>query len=165
MKINCNTSLNELFKNAKETLNQVEEDEEFIVKDLFTGFEWNRIDIGNRSKLGAMFFNFSKHDDKLIIVGIGKTTQNQQKYRKLHDDDDDDDEVEIEVDNNELKEMKLQYKSLVYNSNEKLKNLEDRNKDLISKLLLKDKKTLIEAADKDTNELYIQYLESISKIE
>ncbi|MBU3181672.1 DUF1413 domain-containing protein [Clostridium psychrophilum] len=159
MKINCNTSLNELFKNAKETLDQIEEDEEFIVKDLFTGFEWNRIDIGNRSKLGAMFFNFSKHDDKLIIVGIGKTIQNQQKYRKLHDD------VEIEVDNGELKEMKLQYKSLVYNSNEKLKNLEDINKDLISKLLSKDKKTLIEEADKDTNELYIQYLESISKIE
>lgn len=161
MKINCNTSLNELFKNAKETLDQIEEDEEFIVKDLFTGFEWNRIDIGNRSKLGAMFFNFSKHDDKLIIVGIGKTIQNQQKYRKLHDDDD----VEIEADNDELKEMKLQYKSLLYNSNEKLKNLEDINKDLISKLLLKDKKTLIEEADKDTNELYIQYLESISKSE
>lgn len=162
MKINCNTSLNELFKNAKETLDQIEEDEEFIVKDLFKGFEWNRIDIGNRSKLGAMFFNFSKHDDKLIIVGIGKTIQNQQKYRKLHDDDDD---IEIEVDNDELKEMKLQYKSLLYNSNEKLKNLEDINKDLISKLLLKDKKTLIEEADKDTNELYIQYLESISKSE
>ena len=160
MKINGNTSLNELFKNAKKTVNEVEEDEEFIVKDLFTGFEWKRIDIGNRSKLGAMFFNFSKHDDKLIIVGIGKTTQNQQKYRKLHDD-----EVEIEVDNNELKEMKLRYESLVCNSNEKLKNLEDKNKDLISKLLLKDKKTLIEEADKDTNELYIQYLESISKIE
>jgi len=73
MKIDCNTSLKDLLQ---------------IAKDLFRSFEWNRIDVGNRSRLGAMFFNFSKNDDKLIIVRIGKTPQNQQKYRKLHDDED-----------------------------------------------------------------------------
>jgi hypothetical protein len=88
MKIDCNTSLKDLLQIAKGAMNELQESEEFIVKDLFRSFEWNRIDVGNRSRLGAMFFNFSKNDDKLIIVGIGKTAQNQQKYRKLHDDED-----------------------------------------------------------------------------
>ena len=87
MKIDCNTPLKDLFQIAKGIIYEIQEDEEFIVKDLFRGFEWTRIDVGNRAKLGAMFFNFSKNDDKLIIVGIGKTAHNQQKYRKLHDDD------------------------------------------------------------------------------
>ena len=87
MKIDSNTSLKDLLQIAKGAMNELKENEEFIVKDLFRNFEWNRIDVGNRSRLGAMFFNFSKNDDKLIIVGIGKTPQNQQKYRKLHDDD------------------------------------------------------------------------------
>jgi len=59
----------------------------------------------------------------------------------------------------ELKEIKLKYELLKYNSHKKMKELEERNKILSSKLLLKDKKTLIEESNKDTTELYIQYLE------
>jgi hypothetical protein len=87
MKIDCKTSLKELMEIAKDTVNELQEGEEFIVKDLFKGFEWNRIDKGNRTKLGSMFFNFSKNGIELIIVGIGKTFLNQQKYRKLQDED------------------------------------------------------------------------------
>jgi len=82
MKITSNTSLQDLFEIAKDTLNELTKDEEFVVKDLFRGFEWNRI-AGNRNKLGSMFFNFAGIEGVKIIFPMGKTPQNQQKYRKL----------------------------------------------------------------------------------
>ena len=87
MNINCNTSLKELMQISKDTVNGLHEGEEFIVKDLFRGIDWNRIDKGNRTKLGSMFLNYSKNGNELIIVGIGKTFLNQQKYKKLQDKD------------------------------------------------------------------------------
>ncbi|MGN7299087.1 DUF1413 domain-containing protein [Ferdinandcohnia sp. SAFN-114] len=83
MKIDINTSLEELLVIAKDTIKEIEKGEEFIVKELFRGFEWNRIGKGNRTKLGAMFFNFAENEGKQHLKGIGKTPQNQQKYRKL----------------------------------------------------------------------------------
>ena len=83
MKVTNNTSLEELFEIVKNTLPEVEQGEEFIVKDLFRGFEWNRIAKGNRTKLGSMVFNFANHQGSNIIDPLGKTPQNQQKYKKL----------------------------------------------------------------------------------
>lgn len=83
MPITASTSLEELFLVAKNTLNEISTGEEFIVKDLFRGFEWQRIAIGDRTKLGSRFFNFSNHEGSTIIRSLGKTPQNQQKYIKL----------------------------------------------------------------------------------
>ena len=83
MKIDSNTTLKELFKIAKDTVNEVEPGEEFIVKELFRGFEWNRISKGNRTKLGGQFFSFAQNAGNGFIEILGKTAQNQQKYRKL----------------------------------------------------------------------------------
>ncbi|WP_298840972.1 DUF1413 domain-containing protein [Clostridium sp.] len=82
MIVNLNTSLIELFEIVKGSLNVIEEGEVFIVKDLFRGFEWNRISKGNRSKLGSMVFAFSQNEGNKIIIDIEKTLQNQRKYRK-----------------------------------------------------------------------------------
>jgi len=81
--INSNTSLIELFEIVKGTLEELEKDEVFVVKELFRGFEWNRIAKGNRTKLGSIILKFSKNEGTKIIVGIEKTLQNQYKYRKL----------------------------------------------------------------------------------
>lgn len=83
MKIDVNTSLEGLFEIAKGTIKELEQGEEFIVKELFRGFEWNRIAKGNRTKLGAIFFNFAKNEGKEFIKELGKTPQNQQKYKKV----------------------------------------------------------------------------------
>lgn len=83
MNINVNTSLENLFKIATDAVNEINSEGQFIVKDLFRGFEWNRISKGNRTKLGGMFFNYSKNEGSGVIRGIGKTPQNQQKYEKL----------------------------------------------------------------------------------
>lgn len=56
-------------------------DEIFLVKDLFKGYEWKRIPLKDRLLLGTLFLN---HINKLnsTIVPIEKTSSGQQKYKK-----------------------------------------------------------------------------------
>lgn len=81
MSINANTSLNDLFNVAISTLPDLQTGEIFIVKDLFRGFEWNRIPKGTRTKLGSMFFAYAKQNGLTLIECLGKTPQNQQQYK------------------------------------------------------------------------------------
>ena len=55
--------------------------EVFLVKDLFKGYEWNRIPRKNRLLLGTLFLNYVNRNNEEIEV-IEKTSSNQQKYRK-----------------------------------------------------------------------------------
>lgn len=82
MRIDFNTWLKDLFEIAKNSISELDTNEEFIVKELFRRGEWNRIDKGNRTKLGSMFFSYSEHEGNQIIEGIGETVQNQQRYIK-----------------------------------------------------------------------------------
>lgn len=82
--INANTTLEELYETVIGTLNDVKCGEVFIVKELFRGFEWNRIPKSFRTKLGSMVFSYAKGEEgSLIIEPLDKTPQNQQKYKKL----------------------------------------------------------------------------------
>lgn len=81
--ITSNTTLHDLFDIAVQTLNDVQQGEKFIVKDLFRGFEWNRIAKGNRTKLGSIFFAYAQGQGMNDIYPLGKTPQNQQIYEKL----------------------------------------------------------------------------------
>jgi len=83
MGIDSYTSLKELMSIAKETVAELRQDEQFIVKELFRGFEWNRIAKGDRTKLGSMFFNYAENEGSTLILPLGKTPQNQQMYKKL----------------------------------------------------------------------------------
>ena len=80
--INKNSTLQELFDYAVSSVVDVESGEKFIVKELFRGFEWSRIPIGNRTKLGSMFFAYAQSTGINDMDPIGKTPQNQQIYRK-----------------------------------------------------------------------------------
>lgn len=53
----------------------------FLVKDLFKGYEWNRIPRKNRLLLGTLFLNYVNSNNN-EIEAIDKTSSNQQKYRK-----------------------------------------------------------------------------------
>lgn len=80
--INSNTSLTELMNHAKVSLADVtHSDGEFVVKDLFRGFEWDRIAKGNRTKLRSMFLSYALHEGQDLIEPTEKTPQNQQKYK------------------------------------------------------------------------------------
>ncbi|GIO38856.1 hypothetical protein J41TS12_37170 [Paenibacillus antibioticophila] len=83
MKIDSNTSLQDLMDVAKATIAELGQGEEFLVKDLFRGFEWNRIAKGNRTKLGSMFYNYALNEASAQLKPLGKTPQNQQMYEKL----------------------------------------------------------------------------------
>lgn len=83
MKVGDITSLEELTEIVKATTKEVEHGEKFIVKDLFRGFEWNRISKSDHTKFGSMSLNFAKNEDNKIIKVTKKTPQNQQQYIKL----------------------------------------------------------------------------------
>ena len=82
--VDANTSLQELFDIVVKNLDDVNAGEVFIVKELFRGFEWNRIRKSNRTKLGSMVFAYANGDEgSAVLEPLYKTPQNQQKYKKL----------------------------------------------------------------------------------
>ncbi|MDR7855923.1 single-stranded DNA-binding protein [Tissierella sp.] len=72
---------NELLEIAKEELKNLNSEEIFLVRDLFKGYEWNRISRSNRLLLGTLFINYIKSTD-IGIVPIEKTSSGQQRYKK-----------------------------------------------------------------------------------
>jgi len=59
----------------------INEGEIFLVRDLFKGYEWNRISLRDCLFLGALFLNFVKKTGGSIVV-FEKTSSRQQKYKK-----------------------------------------------------------------------------------
>ncbi len=76
------TPVAELIEYSKKEIEKLNADEEFLVKDLFLGYEWKRIGIENRTHLGASFFNFAQGNGASQVAILDKTPQNQQRYRK-----------------------------------------------------------------------------------
>jgi hypothetical protein len=71
-------------KSAIEEIPYLQIGEEFLVKDLFKGYEWNRLAIGDRRILGSLFLNEVKNGKLKNIVNIAKkSSANQQIYIKL----------------------------------------------------------------------------------
>ncbi len=69
---------------AVNEVSKIKGGEEFIVKDLFKGYEWNRLTIEERRNLGRDFFRVELNQLLVdVIVPIGKNSAKQQKYRKL----------------------------------------------------------------------------------
>lgn len=60
----------------------------------------------------------------------------------------------------QLKEMKLKYELIEYNSNKKLKELQDRNRYLSSLLLSNDRRISVQDYDEDTNSFYMKRLQN-----
>ena len=55
--------------------------EGFLVKELFKGYEWNRIAVKDRLLLGTLFLNHV-HKKESGLMAIEKTSSHQQKYKK-----------------------------------------------------------------------------------
>lgn len=74
MKSLLNIAINEV--------NNLENNEEFLLKELFKGYEWNRLDRNIRLKLGTLFLYEVENDPSLEIEIVAKNSSNQQKYKK-----------------------------------------------------------------------------------
>lgn len=75
-------NVNNLLAIAIEETHQLQKGEEFLVRDLFKGYEWNRISRGDRLLLGTLFLN-RVNTDHGHISPMQKSTSGQQKYRMI----------------------------------------------------------------------------------
>lgn len=75
-------SANDLLVAAINELEFLRTKEIFLVKELFKGYEWNRIEKSDRLRLGILFLNKIESEPSLGIKVLDKTSSNQQKYRK-----------------------------------------------------------------------------------
>lgn len=74
------STVNEVFDKAKAELIYLIFEEEFLLRDLFKGYEWNRISRSDRLLLGTLFLNYIKTED-IRGVPIKKTSLGQQRYK------------------------------------------------------------------------------------
>ena len=81
MRITSTTPVPDLLLAAQMSLRDVEPGEIFTVRDLFLGFEWNRIPMGWRSQLGTAFNAYATGDEgRKLMEDKGKNRQHQQQY-------------------------------------------------------------------------------------
>ncbi|MDD4752301.1 MAG: single-stranded DNA-binding protein [Desulfitobacteriaceae bacterium] len=72
--------VNELLNSAIKETEKLNQGEVFLVRDLFKGYEWNRISRSERLLLGTLFLNHV-NTSKTSIQAIEKTSSGQQKYK------------------------------------------------------------------------------------
>lgn len=75
-------SVNELMEIGKSELSNILLEEVFLVRDLFKGYEWNRISRSDRLLLGTLFLNYIKTNNTGVIP-IEKTSSGQQRYKRI----------------------------------------------------------------------------------
>jgi len=74
--------VNELLEYAILESQKISKDEIFLIRDLFKGYEWNRVPRKDRLLLGTLFLNYVKRE-KPEIFPIEKTSSGQQKYKHV----------------------------------------------------------------------------------
>lgn len=75
------STVNELLEQAKKELQYLNSSEIFLIRELFKGYEWNRISRSDRLLLGTLFLNCVKTED-IGVEAIEKTSSGQQRYKK-----------------------------------------------------------------------------------
>ena len=75
-------NVNELLEIAISEISNVNPGEIFLVRDLFKGYEWNRISRSDRLLLGTLFLNYINSINN-VVTPIEKTSSGQQRYKKF----------------------------------------------------------------------------------
>lgn len=71
---------NDLLARAIAETKHLHTNEIFLVRDLFKGYEWNRISRSDRLLLGTLFLNYV-HTAETRLESTEKTSSGQQKYK------------------------------------------------------------------------------------
>lgn len=74
------SDINALLEKAINETAKLNDGEVFLLRDLFKGYEWNRISRSNRLLLGTLFLN-KISSENLEISASTKTSSGQQKYQ------------------------------------------------------------------------------------
>lgn len=69
-------------RQALAELDKLNTGEVFFVRELWKGYEWNRIPIEERLLLGRVFYNDVTQQDPCPVTILDKTKAGQQKYQK-----------------------------------------------------------------------------------
>lgn len=72
--------VNDLLNIAIKETEKLSQGEVFLVRDLFKGYEWNRVSRSERLLLGTLFLNYV-NISKNCVQAIEKASSGQQKYR------------------------------------------------------------------------------------
>ena len=75
-------NVNDLLSKAINETARLNKGETFIVRDLFKGYEWNRISRGDRLLLGTLFLNYV-NCEHVNVAPMEKSSSGQQKYQRL----------------------------------------------------------------------------------
>ena len=75
-------NVNDLLSKAINETAWLNKGETFIVRDLFKGYEWNRISRGDRLLLGTLFLNYV-NSEHVNVAPMEKSSSGQQKYQRL----------------------------------------------------------------------------------
>lgn len=68
-------------KKAWKETKKLDVDEEFVLRDLFKGYKWNRIDVEKRAALGRHFLELVS--EKGSVKAMEKNSSHQQMYKKV----------------------------------------------------------------------------------
>lgn len=76
--------MNNLLLKALSEVPNLQSGEKFLVRDLFKGYEWNRLSLNERRNLGRYFFEASNNIylQNGDIIPLAKNNANQQVYLK-----------------------------------------------------------------------------------
>ena len=81
--ITAESNIESLIKHAISEIPNLHSGEQFMVRDLFIGYEWNRLSNYVRAKVGAGFYYQYAKDETISQVAIlAKSARNQQMYMK-----------------------------------------------------------------------------------
>lgn len=75
-------NVNDLLSRAINETARLNKGATFIVRDLFKGYEWNRISRGDRLLLGTLFLNYV-NSEHVNVAPMEKSSSGQQKYQRL----------------------------------------------------------------------------------
>ena len=75
--------MNEYLAQAISEVNNLNEGEEFLVRDLFKGYTGNRMTVGTKLSLDKLFLNEVNTNKNLKISVLGKNSLHQPIFKKL----------------------------------------------------------------------------------
>lgn len=71
-----------LLEQAKREVKNLNNDNSFLLKDLFLGVQWKELSKNTRIQLGRLFLEYAKNNTNLLEI-LDKTNSNQQLYKKI----------------------------------------------------------------------------------